>query len=52
MTSNGENIYPDDVEARIGEVPHVTELAIVGMADSRGGERIGCVAVPLEDDPE
>jgi long-chain acyl-CoA synthetase len=50
VTSSGENVYPDDVEARLGQVPQIAELAIVGIADARGGERIACVAVPAEDD--
>ncbi|HMJ13276.1 MAG TPA: AMP-binding protein [Polyangiaceae bacterium] len=49
VTSSGENVYPDDLEARIGQVPHVAEIAVVGLSDPRGGERIGCVAVPEED---
>ena len=40
VTANGENVYPDDVEARLGKVEHVEELAIVGVADGRGGERV------------
>ena len=49
VTSSGENVYPDDVEARLGEIEHIAELAIVGIEDPRGGERVGCVAVPAED---
>ena len=36
VTSSGENIYPDDVEARLGKVDHVEELALVGIAEPRG----------------
>jgi long-chain acyl-CoA synthetase len=50
VAPNGENVYPDDVEARLGNVEHVAELAIVGIEDSRGGERVACVAVPAEDE--
>jgi long-chain acyl-CoA synthetase len=46
VTSNGENVYPDDVEARLGRVEHVSELAILGIPDGRGGERLACAAVP------
>jgi long-chain acyl-CoA synthetase len=49
VASNGENVYPDDVEARLGRVEHVRELAIIGISDGRGGERVACVAVPEED---
>jgi long-chain acyl-CoA synthetase len=45
VASNGENVYPDDVEARIGRVPGVKELCILGIPDGRGGERVACVAV-------
>ncbi|HEV8247693.1 MAG TPA: AMP-binding protein, partial [Polyangiaceae bacterium] len=51
VASNGENVYPDDVEARLGQVEYVAELAVLGVADGRGGERVACVAVP-EDAPE
>ena len=44
--ANGENLYPDDVERMLGEVPGVSELSIVGIADPRGGERAACLAVP------
>lgn len=50
VAANGENVYPDDVEARIGQVEHVAELAIVGIENPRGGERVACVAVPADDD--
>ena len=46
VAANGENVYPDDVEARLGEIEHVNELAIVGIDDPRGGERVACLAVP------
>jgi long-chain acyl-CoA synthetase len=50
VASNGENVYPDDVEARLGNIEHVAEIAIVGIADGRGGERVACVAVPAADE--
>lgn len=50
VASNGENVYPDDVEARLGRVEHVAELAVLGISDGRGGERLACVAVPEPDD--
>jgi long-chain acyl-CoA synthetase len=50
VTSTGENVYPDDVERMLGKVPHVLELAIVGVTGRSGGERVGCIAVPEEDE--
>jgi long-chain acyl-CoA synthetase len=49
VASNGENVYPDDVEARIGRVAGVKELCILGIPDGRGGERVACVAVADRD---
>jgi long-chain acyl-CoA synthetase len=45
ITPTGENVYPDDVESRLGAVPHVAELAVVGV-QIRGSERLACLAVP------
>jgi long-chain acyl-CoA synthetase len=44
----GENVYPDDVEQRLGSVPGVAELAIVGVR-SETGEKVACLAVPDKD---
>jgi long-chain acyl-CoA synthetase len=46
IAPNGENLYPDDIERRLGTVAHVAELAIVGV-ELRGGERLACLAVPV-----
>jgi long-chain acyl-CoA synthetase len=48
ISATGENVYPDDVEKRLGEIPGVTELAVVGV-DVRGSERLACLAVAKED---
>ena len=45
VTASGENIYLDDVEAKLGTVAGVRELALVGLPDGRGGERLGLLAV-------
>jgi long-chain acyl-CoA synthetase len=50
VTSNGENVYPDDVEARLGSIDRIEEYVVLGVSDPRGGERIACVAVPKADD--
>lgn len=49
VASNGENVYPDDVEARLGVVEHVSELAVLGVPAPAGGERVALVAVVAED---
>ncbi|HEX6765521.1 MAG TPA: AMP-binding protein, partial [Polyangiaceae bacterium] len=49
VAANGENVYPDDVEARLGRVEHVEELAVIALSDGRGRECVACVAVPEKD---
>ncbi|HZO12909.1 MAG TPA: AMP-binding protein [Polyangiaceae bacterium] len=46
VSVTGENVYPDDVENMLGQVPHVDELAIVGLK-REDTELVGCIAVPL-----
>jgi long-chain acyl-CoA synthetase len=50
VASNGENVHPDDVEARLGQLEQVAELGIFGIGNGRGGERVACVAVPANHD--
>ncbi|HLK35118.1 MAG TPA: AMP-binding protein [Polyangiaceae bacterium] len=45
ISTNGENVHPEEVERRLGAVPDVAELAVVGL-DVRGTERVACLAVP------
>jgi 2-furoate---CoA ligase len=41
---NGESVHPIEVEAALADHPGVTEVAIVGIPDARGGEMIvACV---------
>jgi long-chain acyl-CoA synthetase len=49
ISPTGENVYPEDVERRLGAVRYVSELAIVGI-ELRGGERLACLAVAADDD--
>ncbi len=51
ISPTGENVYPDDVERRLGEVPYVAELAVAGV-DVKGAERLACLAVPSPDGDE
>jgi len=47
ISPTGENVYPEDVEHRLGDVDHVVELAVVGVP-SQGVERLACLAVPSD----
>jgi fatty-acyl-CoA synthase len=38
IISGGENIYPAEVEAAIGELPQISAAAVIGIADDRWGE--------------
>jgi long-chain acyl-CoA synthetase len=49
VTTTGENVYPDDVEKRLGTVRGIAELAIVGV-EAKGGEKVACLAVPATED--
>ncbi|MDB4996165.1 MAG: Long-chain-fatty-acid CoA ligase, partial [Myxococcaceae bacterium] len=49
VTTTGENVYPDDVEKRLGTVPYIAELAIVGV-EAKGGEKVACLAVPSSEE--
>jgi long-chain acyl-CoA synthetase len=44
IISGGVNVYPAEVEAVLGEVDGVMEVAVFGMPDDRWGERV-CAAV-------
>ncbi|MEZ4311282.1 MAG: AMP-binding protein [Polyangiaceae bacterium] len=46
VATNGENVYPDDVETVLGDVQYVKELGIAAVPDGQGGDRVGCLAVP------
>lgn len=52
VTAAGENIYLDDVEARLGSLSGVEEYVLVGLADPRGGERLGMLARAVGDEDE
>jgi long-chain acyl-CoA synthetase len=47
IISGGVNVYPVEVEAVLGEVPGIAELAVFGLPDDRWGERVCAAVVPV-----
>ena len=46
VTPEGLNVFPDDVEGRLNEIPGVVETAVVGSSAAEGGdERVHAVLV-------
>jgi acyl-CoA synthetase (AMP-forming)/AMP-acid ligase II len=45
IISGGENIYPSEVETVIGAHRQVRDVAVVGVADAKWGERVHAVVV-------
>jgi fatty-acyl-CoA synthase len=45
IISGGENVYPSEVEALIGAHPKVRDVAVIGLADEKWGERVHAVIV-------
>jgi acyl-CoA synthetase (AMP-forming)/AMP-acid ligase II len=48
IISGGENVYPSEVEALVGAHPKVKDVAIIGVADAKWGERVHAVIIPAE----
>jgi long-chain acyl-CoA synthetase len=46
IITRGYNVYPSTVEAAIGAHPAVQEVAVLGLPDSRLGQRVTAVIVP------
>jgi long-chain acyl-CoA synthetase len=49
IISGGVNIYPQEIEAAIRQVPGVWDCAVVGLPDERFGERPAAFIVPAHD---
>jgi long-chain acyl-CoA synthetase len=47
INRGGENVYCVEVENALAAHPAVGEVAVVGVADSMMGEKVGAVVVPL-----
>ncbi|WP_410468843.1 class I adenylate-forming enzyme family protein [Aestuariicoccus sp. MJ-SS9] len=45
IISGGENIYPTEVEALLGQHPDVKDVAVVGLPDEKWGERVAAAIV-------
>lgn len=44
---NGFNVFPNEVESVIGQLPEVAEAAVVGIVDERSGEAVKAFVVPV-----
>ena len=45
IISGGENVYPSEVEALLAAHPKVQDVAVIGVADEKWGERVHAVIV-------
>ncbi len=45
VPANGENVYPDDVEARLGSISEIEELVVLGVDAGQGREIVALAAV-------
>jgi len=48
IITGGENVWPDTVEAVLGTLPSVGEVAVVGRDDDEWGQRVVAVVVPAD----
>ena len=48
VISGGENVYPSEVEAQLGAHPAIKDVAVIGLPDSKWGERVHAVVVLRE----
>ncbi len=52
VTSSGKNVYPDELEPLYADHPLISEMAIVGIPDPQGDERVAALVVLEEDAPD
>ena len=45
IVTGGENVYPTEVEAALGQHPDIKDVAVVGLADDKWGERVAAAVV-------
>jgi acyl-CoA synthetase (AMP-forming)/AMP-acid ligase II len=46
IISGGENVYPSEVETVLGAHPKIKDVAVIGVADEKWGERVHAVIIP------
>lgn len=51
VTSSGKNVYPDDIEPLYADHELIKELAIVGIPDPQGDERVAALVVLVDGAP-
>ncbi|MCC3332111.1 AMP-binding protein [Nocardia abscessus] len=49
IISGGENVFPRPVEEALSFLPHVTDVAVVGVPDSEFGQRLAAFVVKSHD---
>ncbi len=45
VISGGENVYPSEVESMLGSHPKIKDVAVIGVADPKWGERVHAVVI-------
>ena len=52
VTSSGKNVYPDELEPLYADHEYISELAIVGIPDPQGDERVASLIVLADGAPD
>ena len=51
IASNGKNVFPEEIEEYIGEIPFVEEVVVVGRDENRSGDvQIVAIVVPNQEE--
>ena len=46
IAASGKNVYPDELEDYFTKHPNIEEIAVVGLPDGSGGERVAALIRP------